>query len=336
MNETPIEEASKLFKVEEQVAATAEEIEKSGTASFEDFIFLKQHYLKLLRQTAKIVKLGDSNTHKLVKMQEKLEKANERLRDAAKLRGEFMGLMVHDLKNRLFPLQGLSEMLVKLTENSSGNVRDMVDIVRTSSQEMYNAVVAILERDKDLSGDIDLYRDWTDNCDLVRRIVLRNRSYAREKEIVLDDRHIVYGEAFIDEYLMGDVFDNLINNAIKFSPTQTTISISLRQMTPETEASESEVPETETTGDKEEPVLQTVQYLLTVKDQGPGLSQEDMDNMFKWFHPLTAQPTGGEKSTGMGLVMARKIARLHGGDLWAESPGAGLGATFYVRFPKDA
>ncbi len=69
-----------------------------------------------------------------------------------------------------------------------------------------------------------------------------------------------------------------------------------------------------------------------MKDRGAGLSPEDMSRLFGRFQRLSAKPTGGEGSTGLGLSIVKRIAELHGGRAWAESQ-AGRGSTFHVTLP---
>ena len=69
-----------------------------------------------------------------------------------------------------------------------------------------------------------------------------------------------------------------------------------------------------------------------MKDEGPGLSAEDKKRLFGKFQKLSARPTAGETSTGLGLAIAKSIAELHNGRIWAESE-FGLGATFFVELP---
>ena len=75
--------------------------------------------------------------------------------------------------------------------------------------------------------------------------------------------------------------------------------------------------------------------LIRVKDDGAGLSGEDISRLFGRFQRLSAKPTGGESSTGLGLSIVKRIVELHGGRVSAESPGPGRGATFTIRLPAE-
>jgi signal transduction histidine kinase len=104
-----------------------------------------------------------------------------------------------------------------------------------------------------------------------------------------------------------DAVDNLINNSIKYSPFNSAITISVFSK-----------------GD---------QLLLKVGDEGPGLSEYDQIGLFKAFSRLSAQPTGGEVASGIGLWIVKEIVASHNGRVWASSEGLGKGSTFYMELP---
>jgi len=117
-------------------------------------------------------------------------------------------------------------------------------------------------------------------------------------------------EAYVDEFLIGEVFENLVGNAIKFSPGGTNVELVL---------------DSDDAG---------VEFRVT--DQGPGLTEEDKSRVFGRFAILSARPTGGEKSTGMGLYIVKKLVDMHGGSVSVRSEGPGKGATFTVKLPPQA
>jgi signal transduction histidine kinase len=105
---------------------------------------------------------------------------------------------------------------------------------------------------------------------------------------------------------LKEIFDNLLSNAVKFSPPAAVITASVRRV--------------------------DGRVRVAVRDQGPGLSADDMGKLFGKFQRLSARPTGGESSTGLGLSIAELLVRKHGGRIWAESE-PGRGSAFLVEFP---
>jgi signal transduction histidine kinase len=102
------------------------------------------------------------------------------------------------------------------------------------------------------------------------------------------------------------VIDNLISNAVKYSPPGSTIRVALLQ---------------DQRG-----------WRINVKDEGPGLTPHDRQNLFKDFVRLSAQPTGGEKSVGLGLAITRRVVEAHGGKIGVDSE-PGQGANFWFMLP---
>lgn len=113
----------------------------------------------------------------------------------------------------------------------------------------------------------------------------------------------------IDGAKIRQVIDNLISNAAKFSPPRSIITVELH------------------TG--------IGRRGFSVKDQGPGIPKSEKDNLFKDFGRLSVKPTGGEKSTGLGLAICRRIIDAHGGMISAENL-PGLGCEFLVMLPCPA
>jgi signal transduction histidine kinase len=111
-----------------------------------------------------------------------------------------------------------------------------------------------------------------------------------------------------DEGWLGQVLENLIGNAIKYSPERHSIWVNVRK--------------TDTT------------VLLEVRDEGPGLTEADMAKVFGRFQRLSARPTGGETSTGLGLSIVKQLVELHQGRVWAESGGQDKGTRFFVELPR--
>ena len=109
-----------------------------------------------------------------------------------------------------------------------------------------------------------------------------------------------------DNGAITQVMANFITNAIKFSPPETEVMVA--------------------TDIHEEHIR------FSVRDQGPGISEDDQKLLFREFQTLSARPTGGEKSTGLGLAIAQKLVHLHGGRIGVASE-LGKGSTFFFMLP---
>ena len=112
-----------------------------------------------------------------------------------------------------------------------------------------------------------------------------------------------------DHDRLAEAIDNLISNEIKYSPKGAAIDVAVAR--------------------------KRGQASIRVKDKGPGLSREDRSRLFGRFQRLSARPTGGETSTGLGLSIAKRIVELHGGTIEAASEGQGKGAVFEILLPTE-
>ncbi len=110
----------------------------------------------------------------------------------------------------------------------------------------------------------------------------------------------------IDPDKIKQVVDNLLSNAIKYSPPKSVVSVEF--------------------------TASTTEQTISVKDQGPGIPEDERDKLFRDFGRLSVQPTGGEKSTGLGLAICRKIVEAHGATVTAKNL-PDLGCEFKVTFP---
>jgi signal transduction histidine kinase len=149
-----------------------------------------------------------------------------------------------------------------------------------------------------------------DLAGLAREVCEANRPLAEAKGQRLTTA--LPAELFVcgDAERLREAVDNLVSNAIKYSHPGGAIAVAVRQESGAT--------------------------VCAVTDEGPGLSPEDAARLFGRFQRLSAKPTGGEGSTGLGLSIVKRIAELHGGRAEAFSDGPGQGATFLVRLPDEA
>jgi signal transduction histidine kinase len=156
------------------------------------------------------------------------------------------------------------------------------------------------------SGNLKLDLQPVDFAKLVQTNLNRNRLIAAHKNITLELEAESVPMALFDPAKMEQVVDNLITNAIKYSPPGSCARIRLQLV-----------------GDE---------ILLSVQDEGPGIPPAEMDKLFKPFQRTSVKSTGGEKSTGLGLAIVKRIVTGHGGRIWVESQ-TGLGSVFYVAVP---
>jgi signal transduction histidine kinase/DNA-binding NarL/FixJ family response regulator len=236
-----------------------------------------------------------------------------RLRRANEFKNEVLGTIAHDLKNPLAVILGRAEMINELAQMAPlplDKIREQLGHIRSSAGQltgMVNDLVADAMMD---ALDISIRRESVDVAAILTEVVTANRALAERKRQSI---HLVAPPvrwATCDPDRLREAVDNLLSNAIKYSPHGGKIELSM-------------------SGDAEATVIH-------VRDEGAGLSEEDLGRLFGRFQRLSAKPTAGESSTGLGLSIVKRIVELHGGTIAAESPGPGRGATFMIRLPMVA
>jgi signal transduction histidine kinase len=155
--------------------------------------------------------------------------------------------------------------------------------------------------------DISIRREAVDIAALVGEVADANQPLAVNKQQSIAVSAPTNVVTMCDADRIREAIDNLISNAIKYSPIGGRISVLVSNERKKT--------------------------LIRVADEGAGLSPEDLGRLFGRFQRLSAKPTAGESSTGLGLSIVKRIVDMHGGDVLAESAGPGQGATFTITLP---
>lgn len=253
-------------------------------------------------------------TRRVESMGAQLQAMNEQLRQANRMKTRFLATAAHDLKN---PLGGILLMVDRIGEEAQiGHIREatlgQASRIHDMVQKMIQIINSLLDAAVQELGEISPSLEMTNLGDLVHGVVHENEAYAESKDI-----RLIYVETFaaecwgmLDQLRISQAMDNLVNNAIKYSPWGSTIRVELGLRIVDGQD----------------------RVHIEVRDQGPGLSTEDMARAFGPFQRLSAQPTGGEYSTGLGLSIVKQMVELHGGWVWIESL-PGQGATFLVEIP---
>ena len=243
-----------------------------------------------------------------------LRKQNEHLEQLNKEKSEFLGIAAHDLKNPLSGIIGLAELLVtrQETQISEKDVSDMSQQIKHSAQFMFEIVANLLDVNKIEEGNITLAPKMLDVYAMSMMLIDRYELAAERKSLtfVKPVAPPALSPIYADELATAQVLDNLISNAVKYSPQGKTIHVVMEA------ADEGFV-------------------RVSVRDEGQGLTEDDKTKLFQKFSKLSARPTADEHSTGLGLSIAKKLIDLMNARVSVESE-EGKGATFIVDFPTQA
>ena len=248
--------------------------------------------------------------NELADAQRQLAQQNAKLECLNRLKNQFLGMAAHDLRSPLAVLLGYSEFLLDdLRDSLSAEHLEFLTAIQTASQFMLQLVNDLLDVSIIESGQLELHIGVTDLTELARHIVALNRVMAERKQISMDLRQ--EGDIplmLLDAGKIRQVLDNLLSNAVKYSHPGTTVTVSLARRGPK--------------------------VVLSVTDQGQGISANEQEKLFQWLGKTSVKSTAGEKSSGLGLAIARRIVEGHRGRIWVESE-VGKGTTFYVALPVE-
>ncbi|WP_437579593.1 ATP-binding protein [Sorangium sp. So ce887] len=268
--------------------------------------------------------LEESN-RQLLQMHEELAAKNAELVRLNEEKNRFVGMAAHDLRNPLGVILGYSDFMLmthRRGEPSSllreGGV-EIIEMIRSSSKFMLSLINDLLDVSMIELGKLNLDRKSTDIVQLVEANVALNMVLAGQKNmrlVVESDEKVPRVE--VDVHKLEQVLNNLISNAIHYSPQGKAIRVRVEG------ASAAAGPNGAAT-----------EVILSVQDEGPGIAPEDIGKLFRPFGRARTVSTGGERSTGLGLAIAQRIVEGHGGRIWVESV-LSKGATFFVALPMAA
>jgi signal transduction histidine kinase/DNA-binding NarL/FixJ family response regulator len=233
-----------------------------------------------------------------------------RLRQANSFKSEILGTVAHDLKNPLGVILGRTEILKEMIAAAGAldeGVQAQIAYIRDAANRLTGMVDDLVTDAMADALDITIRREPVDISVLVQEVAEANRPLAERKEQTITVLAPSSHTALCDSDRIREAIDNLVSNAIKYSPIGGAIDIMVTQ--------------------------EAGNIAVKVKDQGAGLSPEDVSRLFGRFQRLSAKPTAGETSTGLGLSIVKRIIDLHGGKITVESAGHTQGATFNMQLP---
>jgi signal transduction histidine kinase len=262
----------------------------------------KNHELELTKSL-----LEEANTE-IVKANQELQESNQLLHSLNLEKNELMGIVSHDLKNPIGAVRGYAQLIENQTFTGDEVLSVSSHIVQVS-ERMLELVKNLLDMNQLESAGFQLTMVSFDIAPVVEAAIYQYRVPAEAKNITLHFSNEADGSLVsADEQALMQVLDNLISNAVKYSPHDKQAFVRILRN------------------------ADTVR--VEVQDEGEGISDDDMKKLFGKFARLSAQPTGGEHSTGLGLSIVKKMVEAMQGRVWCESE-LGKGSTFIVELPTS-
>jgi len=280
----------------------SEDIVEGFSAGCLDYIFKPFH------QKEVVARIRTHLQNRL--LAEKQRSLVEQLSQANFAKNRFLGMAAHDLRNPLASIRSLAEFLRDGTVGSlTPDQLELVNLIHHSSQGMVTLVNDLLDVATIESGELKLETAPVSLAELIEKSVLLNAlEAARKRTQIIFENPPAAPPIPLDAARIRQVLDNLLSNAVKYSPLGSTVRASL--------------------------CLSEGTQMICVRDQGPGIPENERDRLFKDFGRLSARPTAGEKSTGLGLAICRKIVEAHAGSILVENLPDG-GCEFRVSLPSS-
>ncbi len=268
---------------------------------------LNRQKLRAYKKVSKQQKVLEDQAAEIQQANMELHQQNEELTALNIEKNELMGIVSHDLKNPIGAVRSYAELIENQTFTGDEVLSAAAKIGQVSDR-MLELVKNLLDVNHLESGGMQLNMVNFDITPVVEAAIYQYRVPAEAKQITLHfSNEASQSIVSADEQALMQVLDNLVSNAVKYSPHGKQAFVR---------------------------ILRNADAVrVEVQDEGEGISQDDMKKLFGKFARLTTQPTGGEHSTGLGLSIVKKMVEAMNGKVWCESE-VGKGSTFIVELPS--
>jgi signal transduction histidine kinase len=270
------------------------------------FVFYLQRN-RLKRETTRLL---EEKNKQLEDANKKLLESERHLKELNSTKDKFFSIIGHDLRNPLNALLGFSELISGNSRDySPDEIRKYSKIINEAAKNIHMLIENLLEWSRSQSGNIEFNPQETDLAGLADEIVRICEIQAEKKAISITSTVPQKLNVFADRNLLSTILRNLVNNGVKYTPKNGSVTISGEQT--------------------EEGVS------ISVTDTGIGMSKDQLESLFSLLHGPSTEGTADEKGTGLGLILCKEFVDKHEGRIWAESqPEKGSTFTFILPGKK--
>lgn len=240
-----------------------------------------------------------------------LKRKNDQLKELNNYKIKLMKMLSHDLRSPLNGIIGVAGILKSMTEEEDSEQAEMLDLVEQGGMQMNQMISEIMNYTLIESQDFSLNLKETDLSDALQSVEKLYKPTAQVKNISLTITNTLNGASVkLDEEKIEHILGNLLSNAIKYTPKGGRVK--------------AEILLQEENGDN--------MLVIIITDNGIGMKQEQVENLFSTNQKIVTDGTDGEKSTGIGLTIIKSFVDLHKGTISVEST-FGEGSRFTVKIP---
>lgn len=270
------------------------------------WVGFKINSIRLRQRNKELENLVEKRTVEISEMNEEISTQNKQLAELNEEKNDLIGVLAHDMRNPLHQIKGLVELSEIRFPNLESELKEYHGYMKQGVDRLNTMITQILDLKAIESGKINMNLEPLNLHHLLNATADGLKAKAEKKEIeLIKNLEINDYNVVADRNYLLQVFENLLSNAIKFSPKNKSIFLNLEQ--------------------------ENGYIVAVIKDEGPGISKEDQKKLFGKFQKLSAVPTDGESSTGLGLSIVKKYVEAMDGEVWCESE-IEKGAAFKVKF----
>ncbi len=253
-------------------------------------------------------KILEEKNHELEDANQRLTKSQEDLKVLNDTKDKFFSIIAHDLRNPFNPLLALTELLHDDYDTFEDKERrEFIKEIRDGAKRLYDLLENLLQWSLSQTQHKEFSKSELGMNELIQRNINLLKINSDKKKIKLVNE--VENDVFVlaDKDMVNSIVRNLINNAIKFSPEMSQITISCKDM--------------------------DLEYQFAIKDEGVGVKPEYVDKIFDFGFSKTVINHSKEKGSGLGLILCKEFVEKNDGKIWLESE-VKKGSTFYFTIPK--
>jgi len=297
------------YKAKDSIGLLNESLSKMGKQLKKNFADIADQKGQLEEYNKNLEKKVEDRTNELNESNIELKKAYRRVLELNGEKDEFLAIAAHDLKNPLFAISSFADTLKHDEDISEEQQHEFLSAIIKTSNRMSLIIKDLLDINTIEQGKINIKPEKVSLVPLISELKKQNLENISQKNLtIIENYNNDLNDVFADNNLTFQVIQNILSNAIKFSPVNKNIFISIC-------------------------LSEDCMMVETcVKDEGPGFTEEDKLKVFQKFARLSAQPVGGDFSTGLGLSIVKKLVELMHGSITLKSE-KGNGAEFIISLP---